>query len=223
MKNKKNALGISALVIFFIFILLQGYSVAYFIVNSHNVYKYVSKEVTFSYIMLGIMQILYMVVLITWFVFFIYERKISRIPLIITFCYYVFRIIDNLIIHKITMGYYAKKGFLKEVYKDSWLKDNWTLIVIAIAWLTLIFGTKMISKIIFISIRGGLLLMNIFTLVRILIHNTKLSGIKITGMSIYYATIRITCFLSIVLFMLYLLKDDLFYKKSLEQVQKGGH
>ena len=130
MKNKKNALGISALVIFFIFILLQGYSVAYFIVNSHNVYKYVSKEVTFSYIMLGIIQILYMVVLITWFVFFIYERKISRIPLIITFGYFVFRIIDNLIIHKITMGYYAKKGFLKEVYKDSWLKDNWNVYIL---------------------------------------------------------------------------------------------
>lgn len=98
MKNKRNALGISAMIIFLLYILLTGYEWSQmwglgeesgFSEGLKYCYENSLKELSFSYILIAIEKTLYLLVLMMWFIYFIYRRKISRKPLIITLGYWI--------------------------------------------------------------------------------------------------------------------------------------
>ena len=229
MKNKRNALGISAMIIFLIYILLTGYEWSQmwglgeegvFLKDLKFCYENSLKELSFSYILIAIEKTLYLLVLMMWFIYFIFRRKISRKPLIITLGYWIFRLIDSLILSKITVEY-GKSGIIE---KSSWLKDHWSLIVIVIAWFLLIYGMKMINKIIFIIIRGGFVIWNISHFVHGVMTNIKFYGAFKTYINfngIYFVMTPITWNLTMVFFMLYLLKDELFYEKDVNEILDG--
>ena len=165
----------------------------------------------FSLCLRAFTDIFFLGVICLWIYWFWKDMPSLKIPVIVTFAYCVYKLI------RFFTDYFS--GSLYTSLFDK-LKYDWTLFVIIIAWTVLLIGTDYVNRIIFVVVRGIILLYSFVSGAKAIwyyLESIFSYGSLFNKIEFGYNIMLIILWRALlVLFLLYIAKPELFYKKEMQ-------
>ncbi len=211
---KKNNLGVITLW------LAVVYAASTEVSNVVGIFRYMglmghywTASTFFSLCSQAISDIFFLGVVLLWTFWCWKDKPTLKIPVVVTFAYSAYKVVNFFV------GYFTDSYSLYSSILDK-LKNYWTIFVVLIAWTVLLIGTDYTNRLIFVIVRGILYLYSFISGARSVWYNLE----GIFEFSSFFT--KLECMYSIILillwkvlfglFLLYIAKPELFYKKEMQ-------